>query len=132
MDYLLIFLVIAVVAYLLLMIRSGLKLQRLKKSRKSRTLADFTAEFEDMEIVNPKAIEMVYEDLEKLVGYPVSIEDDLEQTLGLLPEDFEASLERRARSLGVKNIWESSYTQRFPLRTTLDYVLFLDEILRRM
>ena len=130
MNYLLILLIVAVAAYLLLMIRSELKHRKRKKSRISKTLADFTAEFEDLEIANAKAIELVYGDLEKLVGYPVSIEDDLEQTLGLLPEDFEDSLEKRARTLGVENIWESPYTQRFPLRTVGDYVLFLDEILK--
>ena len=130
MNILLILFFVAVAAYLLLMIRSALKHRKLKKSRKSKTLADFTAEFEDLEIANAKAIELVYEDLEKLVGLPVSIEDDLEQTLGLLPEDFEDSLEKRARSLGVGNVWESPYTQRFPLRTVGDYVLFLDEILK--
>ena len=132
MNYLLILLIVAVAAYILLMIRSALKERRLKKSRKSKTLADFTAEFEELEIANSKAIEIVYEDLEKLVGFPVSIEDDLEQTLGLLPEDLEDSLEKRARILGVENIWESPYTKRFPLRTTLDYVLLIDEILRNV
>ena len=131
MNYLLILLVVCVIAYLLLMIRSALKYLRLKKSRKFRTLADFTEEFENLEIANSKAIELVYNDLEKLVGFPVSIEDDLEQTLGLLPEDFEASLEKRARTLGVENIFESPFTKRFPLRTTRDYVFLIDEILRR-
>ena len=132
MNYLLILFFAGVIAYLLVMILSALKHLRLKKSRKSRTLEDFTAEFEDLGIVNSKAIELVYQDLEKLVGFSISIEDDLEKTLGLLPEDFEASLERRARSLGVENIWESPYTKRFPLRTTRDYVLLLDEILRKV
>jgi len=126
----LILVIALVVAYIFFMFRTALNQRVMIKARRSRTLADFLAEFEESNAANLKAIEFAYEDLEKLVGYSVKKTDELESALGLLPEDFESVLEERSRSLGVENIYRSQYARRFPLLTVGDYVLLLDEILK--
>lgn len=116
----LILVIALVVAYIFFMFRTALNQRVMIKARRSRTLADFLAEFEESNAANLKAIEFAYEDLEKLVGYSVKKTDELESTLGLLPEDFESVLEQRSRSLGVENIYRSQYARRFPLLTVGD------------
>ena len=129
MNYLLLIFLTVFSVFLLLMLRSLYHQQRLRLSRKSWSFEDFESEYSQSDGMSKLAIQYAYDDLTKLVGYPVGRRDDLESTLGLLPEDFEDILEKRAQSLGIADVYNSYYAQLFPVKTVDDYVHFIDKIL---
>lgn len=74
---------------------------------------------------SPVAVVAAYEDLFLLAAMPVLRGDDIEKTLGVLPEDFERVFVARCRSLGIVNPLEALGAEWFPVRTAEDYVRLL-------
>ena len=115
-------------AYGVLMVWSTLRLRRMMNARKNYTIEDFTSALREKNY-DLKAVEAAYTDLEESRGFPPFPQDDLEQTLGFLPEDFEDMLEARAQQLGVLDVPNSSYASLFPLISVEDYVRFLSTVI---
>lgn len=97
-------------------------------ARQGVNVESFIKEFEGTPYPRP-AVEAAYADLSALSGLPIQRKDELEKTLGLLPEDFEAVLEKRCRSLGGNDVRKSPHVSRFPLKTAEDYVEFLSVVM---
>lgn len=117
-----------VLCYGLLMLRSALVRRRIVSARRNETVESFIREFEGTRWSKP-ILEMAYEDLAKLAQMPVRRTDDLEKTLGVLPEDFGDMLASRCRKLGLSDVEKSSHAALFPLKTAEDYVRFLSEVM---
>jgi hypothetical protein len=114
-------------AYGALVVRGVLARNRILRDRRGATLEDFVREFEKSGY-SRTALEAAYQDLAKLAQMPIRRADDLEKTLGLLPEDFEAMFEKRCANLGIGDVWKSSHASMLPLKTAEDYVRFLSVV----
>jgi hypothetical protein len=118
---------VLVLAYGALIVRGTLTRRRILRDRRGVNVENFVEEFVGSEY-SRAVLEMAYQDLGALAQMPVRRTDDLEMTLGLLPEDFEAMIENRCRNLGLNDVWKSPHASLFPLKTTEDYVRFLSVI----
>lgn len=127
MTPLIIGLAVVVVGYSLLMWRAKYRRTEILAARGDVSLESFIMEFEGQPF-NRSVLETAYNDLWKLCRLPVKRGDELEKTLCLAHEDFDEMVEQRCRSLGVANVWKSSYASMFPLRTAEDYVRFLSAV----
>ncbi len=103
--------------------------RRTAVSHANATLTSLTDEFADGDY-DRQAIRTAYEDVTKLCGHGVFRKDDLERTLGILPEDFEDVFQRRCQSLGIGDVWSAPYAEMMPVRTVEDYVRFLTFVMR--
>lgn len=121
-------LAVFVLGYGLLLLRARSRHTRACAERKGITVHAFVDEFRGTSYAQ-EAIEAAYSDLAALSGMPIRRADDLEETLGLLPEDFERMLEHRCRAWGLADVGKSSHASMFPLRTTEDYVRFLSQVI---
>jgi hypothetical protein len=59
---------------------------------------------------------------------PIRRADDLEKTLGFLPEVMSELVEKRCQNLGLGDVWKSPHASMFPLKTAEDYVRFLSAV----
>jgi hypothetical protein len=114
-------------AYGALVVRGSLMRKRILRGRHGATVDDFVREFDGSGYSRP-TLEMAYQDLAKLAQMPVRRADDLEKTLGFLPEDFEAMFEKRCDNLGLVDVWKSPHASMLPLKTAEDYVRFLSAV----
>lgn len=110
-----------------LVVRSNRRFGRLRQSRTGGS-QPFLREFSDAGIES-SVLEMVYQDITSETKIPPRRADDLEATLGLIPEDFERVVEQRCRKLGHTDIWRPPYDAHFPLKTPEDYARFLMAII---
>ncbi len=109
------------------MLWSHMHRKRIRAQRDGHDLEMFVAEFGDTH-VSRVVLQMVYEDLSTNAKLPVHRFDDLEKTHGFLPEVITDVIENRCRTLGVADVWKSSYASLLPLRTAEDYVRLLAAI----
>jgi hypothetical protein len=116
------------VGYGFLMLKSNSQRARIKAERADTTVENFVREFDGSSYAH-EALKTAYTDLTQLSGLPVRRADDLEKTLGLLPEDFERMFEKRCRQLGLADVWKSSHKALLPLKTAEDYVRFLSVVI---
>jgi len=114
--------------YGLLMLRARSRHRKACAERDGITVEGFIKEFRGTSYAH-EAIETAYADLSALSRLPIRRSDDLEKTLGFLPEDFERMIENRCRALGLANVWKSSHASMFPLKTAEDYVRFLSLVM---
>lgn len=98
--------------------------RRMRKARKGDSIETFIREFEGAGFERA-VLEMAYADLEKLARFPVRRRDDLEQVLGLIPEELEGVVTARSRMLGKLDPRKSRLVSMFPLKTVHDYVLLV-------
>ncbi len=119
-------------SYCILMLRSALHHRRARIARANVTLQGFFEEFAGTSYES-KAIETAYNDIVNLYRSPVHRTDDLEKTLGILPEAFEDMLEERCHKIGMtlSEMLKSPYAHHLPVQTVEDYVRFLSEVMRR-
>ena len=117
------------VGYWLLMQRTKARHSKMTAARQGVNVESFIKEFEGTPYGRP-ALEAAYADLTNLAHVPVRRSDDLEKTLGFLPEDFDDMLEKRCRSLGLVDVGKSPHAALFPLKTVEDYVRFLAAIMK--
>ena len=116
-------------AYGLLIVWSSSQAARTRDARKNYTLEAFKRALSDKNY-DPKAVEGAYKDLVQSRGHPAFPQDELERTLGFLPEDFEDMLDARAQQLGVLDVLNSSYASLFPINSVEDYVRFLSAVIQ--
>lgn len=116
--------------YLVLVIRARRKRAELVQLRVDHGMGDFLKEFEDASY-EEAILEMAYDDLSKAAQMHVRRKDDLEKTLGFLPEDFEDLIISRCQKLGVADCQKSPAATLFPLKTVEDYVRFLDLVSKK-
>jgi hypothetical protein len=128
MNYGVLIIGLLAVGYGVLMFRSHQQRAQIKRSRVGDCLEKFVKEFDGLHL-SRCALDMAHMDLVNLAKMPVRRSDDLEKTLGFVPEDFERMVEKRCRQLGVLDVWKSRYIAHFPLKTVEDYVRLLGAIM---
>lgn len=121
-------LVVLAIGYWLLFVRAKSRHSKMLIARDGVTLDSFVQEFANTPYTRA-ALEAAYADLSKISLLPIRRADELEKTLGLLPEDFDDMLEKRCRSLGLVDLRQSQHTALFPLKTAEDYVRFLSAVM---
>lgn len=114
--------------YGLLVLRAKSREAKMRVERDGVNVESFIREFEGSPY-DRSVLETAYSDLAELSRLPVRKGDDLEKTLGFLPEDFERVLEKRCRALGVDDVQKSPHASLFPLKTAEDYVRFLSAVM---
>ena len=129
MNFVVIAVILLVLAFGLGSILTFFADQRIKKSRAGISVDSFREEFDSIEIKNNEAIEIAYEDLVSLVGYPVTRGDRIDKDLCVLNDDFEIMLEERLSKMGLLTIEEANILELFPIRTVGEYVVLIDKIL---
>ena len=102
--------------------------RRKMKVRGHLSLETFIKEF-DGAPYRRKAIEATYDDIAGWCDYPIRRWDEFDE-MGI-GEDGDDLLRMRCSKLGVPDVFNSSYADRFPLLTVDDYVRFLSDVMEQ-